>query len=111
MKRSLVGLESLDPHSEKMEGIYKTDNFINDIAFGTSLFVLFDLNPNFQFKFAINFSQSPVVFFLKFKNGKIVLLKNLQFYMKMTDICDFLNVRTTDDNISKSFKYIGNNII
>ncbi len=49
MKWSLVRLESLDPHSEKMEGIYKTDNFINTIAFGTSLFVFFDLNTYFQF--------------------------------------------------------------
>ncbi len=49
MKWSLVRLESLDPMSEKMEGIYKTDNFINDIAFGTSLFVFLDLNTYFQF--------------------------------------------------------------
>ncbi len=43
MKLSLVSLESLDlKHSEKMKGIYKTDNFINDIAFGASLFVFFD---------------------------------------------------------------------
>ncbi len=40
-----IRLESLDPHSEKMEGIYKTDNFINDIA----LFVFFDLNTYLQF--------------------------------------------------------------
>ncbi len=64
MKLSLVRLESLDHNSEKMEGIYKTDNFINDIAFGTSLFVFFDdLNTYFQFKFAINFWQSPVILF------------------------------------------------
>ncbi len=49
MKRSLVRLESLDPNSEKMERIYKTDNVINDIAFGISLFVFFDLNTYFQF--------------------------------------------------------------
>ncbi len=48
MKWSYVRLESLDLNSEKMEGIYKTDNFINDIAFGTSLFVFFDLNTHFQ---------------------------------------------------------------
>ncbi len=42
-------LVSIDPNSEKMDGIYKTDNFINDIAFGTSLFVFFDLNTYFQF--------------------------------------------------------------
>ncbi len=29
---------SLDPNSEKIEGFYKGDNFINDIAFGASLF-------------------------------------------------------------------------
>ncbi len=49
MKWSLVRLDPLDPHSEKMEGIYKTDNIINDITFGTSLFVFFDLNTYFQF--------------------------------------------------------------
>ncbi len=48
MKWSLVSLESLDPNSEKMEGIYKTDNCIYGIAFGASLFVLFDLNAYFQ---------------------------------------------------------------
>ncbi len=42
--KCLVRLESLDPNSEKIERIYKTDNFINDIEFGTSLFVFFDLN-------------------------------------------------------------------
>ncbi len=31
-----------------MEGIYKTDNFIDDIAFGASLFVFFDLNTYFE---------------------------------------------------------------
>ncbi len=36
MKWSLVSLQSLDPNSEK---IGKTDNFINDKAFGASLFV------------------------------------------------------------------------
>ncbi len=48
MKWSWVSLESLDPNSEKMEGIYKADNFINDIAFGASLFVYSDLNTYFQ---------------------------------------------------------------
>ncbi len=48
MKWSLVSLESLDPNFEKMEGIYKKDNFINDTAFGDSLFVFFDLNTHFQ---------------------------------------------------------------
>ncbi len=41
-------LEYLDPNSEKMEGIYKADNFISDIAFGASLFVFYDLNTYFQ---------------------------------------------------------------
>ncbi len=49
MKWSLVGLESLGPNSEKIEGFYKGDNFINDIVFGYSLFVFFDLNTYFQF--------------------------------------------------------------
>ncbi len=35
-KGSLVSLESLDPKSEKVEGLSKAKNFINDIAFGTS---------------------------------------------------------------------------
>ncbi len=48
MKWSLDSLESLDPSSEKMEGIYKADNFINDIAFGDSLFGFCDLNTYFQ---------------------------------------------------------------
>ncbi len=48
MKWSLVSFESLDPNSEKMEWIYKTYNFINDIAFGASLFVFFDLNTYLQ---------------------------------------------------------------
>ncbi len=48
MKWSLASLESLDPNSEKMEGTYKTDNFIKDIAFGASLFVFFDLNTHFH---------------------------------------------------------------
>ncbi len=49
MKWSLVSHESLHPNSEKTEGFYKGDNFINDIAFGTSLFVFCDLNTYFQF--------------------------------------------------------------
>ncbi len=39
----------LNPNSEKVEGFYKGDNFINDIAFGASLFVFCDLNTYFQF--------------------------------------------------------------
>ncbi len=48
MKWSLVCLELLDPNCEKMEIIYKTDNFNKDIAFGASLFVFCDLNTHFQ---------------------------------------------------------------
>ncbi len=48
MKWSFVSLESLDPNSGKMEGIYKTDNCINGIAFGASLFIFCDLNIYFQ---------------------------------------------------------------
>ncbi len=59
----LVRHESLDPNSEKIVGFYKGDNFINDIAFGDSLFIFCDLNTYFQFQFAINFSQSPVICF------------------------------------------------
>ncbi len=47
MKRGLVSLESLDPNSEKIEGFYKGDNFINDIAFGASLLAFCDLNTYF----------------------------------------------------------------
>ncbi len=43
-KWSLVSHESLDPNSEKMEGFYKDDHFINDIAF-----VFCDLITYFQF--------------------------------------------------------------
>ncbi len=46
---SLVSHESLNPNSEKIEGFYKGDHFINDIAFGTSLFVFCDLNTYLQF--------------------------------------------------------------
>ncbi len=72
-------------------------------------YLLSDLNTYFQIQFAVNFSQSPVFFFWMFKNDKIAPLKNLQFYMKMTDICDFFKC-STDDNISKSLKYVGNNV-
>ncbi len=34
MKWNLVSRELLDPNSEKIEGFYKGDNFIDDIAFG-----------------------------------------------------------------------------
>ncbi len=49
MKWSLVSHESLDANSEKIEGFYKSDNFINDIAFDASLFIFCDLNTYFQF--------------------------------------------------------------
>ncbi len=49
MSISLVSCESFGPNSEKIEGFYKGDNFINDIAFGVSLFVFCDLNTYFQF--------------------------------------------------------------
>ncbi len=48
MKRSLVSLEPLDPNSEKVEGFYKAKNFINNLAFATSLFFFYDLNTYFQ---------------------------------------------------------------
>ncbi len=44
MKWGLVSLEFFDPNTEKIEGFYKADNFINDTAFGVSLFVFCDLN-------------------------------------------------------------------
>ncbi len=49
IKWSLVRRESLDPNTEKIEGFYKDANFINDIAFGASLFVFCGLNTYFQF--------------------------------------------------------------
>ncbi len=61
MKWSFVSLELLDPNSEKMEGIYKADNFINDIAFGASLFFC-NLNTYLQLKFTLNFSESNILF-------------------------------------------------
>ncbi len=48
MKLGLVSLDSLDPNSERMEGIYTADDYINYIAFGVSLFVFCDLNTYFQ---------------------------------------------------------------
>ncbi len=48
MKWSLINLEPLDPNSIKVEGFYKAKNFINDIAFGISLFAFCDLNTYFQ---------------------------------------------------------------
>ncbi len=62
MKWSLVSHKSLHPNSVKIEGFYKGDNFINDIAFEASSFVFCDLNTYFQFLFAVNFSQSSVFF-------------------------------------------------
>ncbi len=44
----VVSLEPLDKISEKVEGLYKAKNFINDIAFETSLFIFCDLNIYFQ---------------------------------------------------------------
>ncbi len=38
MKWSLVSHESVDPNCEKIEGFYKGDNFIKDIAFVASFF-------------------------------------------------------------------------
>ncbi len=37
-----------DLNSDKIEGFYKTDNIINDIAFRACLFFLCDLNTYFQ---------------------------------------------------------------
>ncbi len=48
MKWSLVSFEYLDPNSKNMEGLYKADHFINDIAFGASLFIFCDLNTYLQ---------------------------------------------------------------
>ncbi len=44
VKWSLVSLEPLNPNSGKVEGYYKGNKCINDIVFGTSLFVFCDLN-------------------------------------------------------------------
>ncbi len=35
MKWGLVSLKPLDPNYEKMEWLYKGDDFINDIAYGS----------------------------------------------------------------------------
>ncbi len=43
-----VDLVSLDTESGKIDGFYKSNNFINNIAFGASLFVFCDLNTYFQ---------------------------------------------------------------
>ncbi len=44
----LISLEPLVSNSENVEGFYKAKKFINNIAFGTSLFVFCDLNTYFQ---------------------------------------------------------------
>ncbi len=58
----MVSLESLDLNSEKVEGFYKAKNVINDIAFGTSLFVFCDLNSYFQVLLAGIFSRGQSFF-------------------------------------------------
>ncbi len=50
MKLSLDSFEPLDPNTEKMKGIYKTDNFINGIAFRVSLCFIYFL---FKYTFPI----------------------------------------------------------
>ncbi len=49
---------SLDSNSEKTEGFFKIDNFINDIAFRASLCVFCDLN-----KYIVIFLGAPIMFF------------------------------------------------
>ncbi len=49
MKWSLVSRESPRTNSEKIEGFYKSKIFINNIAFGASLFIFCDLNTYFPF--------------------------------------------------------------
>ncbi len=63
MKWSLVSHESFDPNSEKINGFYKGDNFINDIAFGASLFVFCDLNT-FSILICNKFLAEPCKMFL-----------------------------------------------
>ncbi len=43
MKCGLISLMFPDPNSEKIEGFYKADNFLNDIAFRASLFLFCEL--------------------------------------------------------------------
>ncbi len=59
MKWGLVSLESLDPNTKEMEGFYKANNFINDIAFGVSLFGFYDLYLNMYFMYP----KQPKYFF------------------------------------------------
>ncbi len=49
IKWGLISCVSLDLNSEKIDGFYKGDNFINDIPFEASFFVFCDLNTYFQF--------------------------------------------------------------
>ncbi len=81
-------LEYSWPKSEKLEGFHKSDNFINNIALGTSLFVFCDLNHISHYNLQYISSRNKKNSF--FQNAKIVPFKNLQFYIKMTDIWDFL---------------------
>ncbi len=61
----LVNCESLDPNSTKIEGFHKGDNFINDIAFGASLFVYI-----FPILICVNFLSGPFFFFKCLKMAK-----------------------------------------
>ncbi len=99
MKWSLVSHESLDPNSEKIDGFYKGDNFINDIAFGASLFCFLWFKYIFPILIAVNFSQSPVIVFksLKWQN---ITSKIFNFTWKWK-LLRFFKC-STDDNISKS---------
>ncbi len=64
-----------------MERIYKADNFINDIAFGASVFIFCDLNTYFQLKFAVNFSRDQSFFCKLSKNYEVAHLTNFQFFI------------------------------
>ncbi len=57
MKWSLVSRESLDPNSEKIEGFYKGDICINDIALGAICFLWF------KYIFPILIFSEPCIFF------------------------------------------------
>ncbi len=60
---------------KKVEGFYKAKNFINDIKFGTSLFVFCDLNTYFQLQCALNFSRGQT--FFKYQKMTKYLIKNI----------------------------------
>ncbi len=100
----MLSLESLYPNSEIIEGIYKTHNFINDIAFGAFLFVFCDLNTYFP-----RFSRGQSFFPKISKNNEVATFKKSSVLPVNDRYLRFCKC-STDDNVFKSLKYVSNNV-